>query len=207
MGPYSGVSDEKKMIRKTGDGCRVTILAVVIFLAASSILYAEEQSGEYSPARSGIAFTAGRSYDPTGDIDFYMVSGFILYDYDRIWRHSAPENLRFKIEGSAGFAHDKKKSLAASANMFALYYLNVLKTGRITPYIEGGIGVIYTNFQVKGQGLRLNFNPQIGLGAEIRTGSEDTLFFTLRGHHISNGGLNDDNRGINSVMCMFGYFF
>ncbi len=149
----------------------------------------------------------GKAYRPDNNIDFFMLSGFVLFDYEKIWGHKAPPQLRFKVEGSIGTAHYKKMKIVTSVNMFALRYLDFLQTRTLKPYIEGGIGVIYTDFQIRGQGLRINFNPQLGIGTEIRTRSKDTLFISLRLHHISNGGLDDENRGINSVMGMVGYFF
>jgi hypothetical protein len=38
-------------------------------------------------------------------------------------------------------------------------------------------------------------------------GSGLPYFVTLRLSHISNAGLNDDNRGVNSVVMMIGRFF
>ena len=184
-----------------------TFFAVLLILAIPSIITAEENNGEYSPARGGMSINAGRTYDPTNNIDFYMVSGFMLFDYDRIWKHKAPENLRFKIEGSGGAAREHETRLVLSGNIFAFYYLDWFKSRTFQPYVEGGIGLIYTDFQVEGQGLRINFNPQIGLGTEIKAGPGETFFISLRLHHISNAGFDNQNRGVNSVMCMLGYFF
>jgi hypothetical protein len=36
-------------------------------------------------------------------------------------------------------------------------YLEVISSDRLVPYLEGGIGVFYTDFQVEGQGSRINF--------------------------------------------------
>ncbi|RMH43391.1 MAG: acyloxyacyl hydrolase, partial [Gammaproteobacteria bacterium] len=74
------------------------------------------------------------------------------------------------------------------------------------PYIEGGIGLIYSDFQVAGQGLRFNFNPQLGIGLDRLTG-ETGWFADLRLHHISNGNLHHDNRGINSLALVTGIYF
>lgn len=182
-------------------------LLIIAILMISNAVFAEENEGHYIATKYGISAVAGKTYDPANNINFYMVSGFALYDYEKVWKHKAPEGLRFKVEGSIGAAHDRKTRLVSSANIFAVYYPGLFETPVFKPYIEGGIGVIYTDFQVMGQGLRLNFNPQLGVGTDISTGSNDTLFFSLRLHHISNGGLKDENRGINSVMCMLGYYF
>ncbi len=186
----------------------VNIILISFFITGcADNAYAEEKDREYAPTRYGMSVTAGSSYDPTNNIGFYMMSGFILYDYDKVWKHNAPDQLRFKAEGSLGVADDHKTRAVASMNIFALYYLDMFESQTFRPYLEGGVGIIYTDFQIKGQGLRINFNPQLGLGTEIKMNSDSTFFLTLRLHHISNGGIDDENRGINSFMCMLGYYF
>ncbi|HEY3278478.1 MAG TPA: acyloxyacyl hydrolase [Syntrophorhabdaceae bacterium] len=157
--------------------------------------------------RYGMAITGGNSYTPQNDISFVLLSGFALFDHEKVWGHKAPDGLRFKVETSLGTTTRPDKKLMTSANMFALYYLKSLAFKTFRPYLEGGIGIIYTDFQVEGQGLRFNFNPQVGVGVEFAAGPETTCLASLRLHHISNGGLNHDNRGINSVTLTLGRFF
>jgi len=168
---------------------------------------AEEPNKDNVNDRYGLAIVLGNTYDPTNDINFYMLSGSVLYDYEKIWHHRAPDPLRFKVEYNIGITRDDKTRFTTSLNMFALYYLNLFEDDDIRPYVEGGIGVIYTGFRVKGQGLKFNFNPQMGLGAEFKTESRDTYFLSLRLHHLSNGGIDEHNRGVNSVLVMLGRFF
>jgi len=188
-------------------------IPLAIFLFFFGILFplgtakAEVDKKEVADNRYALAIGIGNTYDPTNHIDFYMLSGSVLYDYEKIWHHRAPDPLRFKVEYNIGMARGQRTRLMTSLNMFALYYLNFLDNDKITPYVEGGIGIIYTDFQVKGQGLKVNFNPQMGLGAEFKTESRDTYFLSFRLHHISNGGIDKDNRGINSVLFMLGRFF
>ena len=200
-------SEEYMNIKKTGCGILMTFILVIIISMAAGSAYAGEKEKTYEANRYGVSAVTGKTYHPDNNIDFFMLSGFIIFDYEKIWGHKAPPQLRFKAEGSIGAAHENKMKLVTSVNMFALRYLDFLQTHTLKPYIEGGIGVIYTDFQVRGQGLRINFNPQMGIGTEIRTRSKNTLFISLRLHHISNGGLNHENRGINSVMGMLGYYF
>lgn len=184
-----------------------TLLLIVLTFIWSNVVCAQGKNDNLSATRYGLSVTTGKTYRLKNDINFYMLSGFALYDYDKIWRHKAPEALRFKVEASIGAAHYQKTRLVTSMNMFALYYLDMFKTSKLKPYIEGGIGIIYTDFQVRGQGLRINFNPQLGIGTEIKTENDNTYYLSLRLHHISNGGLDEDNRGIDSVMGMFGFYF
>ena len=179
-----------------------TLLSTMINTVSTS--YAEETtpSGRYS-----LAGNFGNSYSPDNEIQFIQLAAAALFDYDQVWPHSAPEPLRFKVEGSAGIATTPHSRALLSINMLALYFIDTLTTATFRPYVEAGIGVIYNDYQVDGQGLRINFNPQLGIGTEISTTDAAPWFVACRLHHISNGGLDDDNLAINSLMLQVGRFF
>lgn len=182
----------------------VVFLSTPVFLCAAS-LQPETSEGVREmtmPTRYGVAIIGGNSYSPGNDISLFMASGFALFDYEKVWHHRAPAPLRFKTEFALGSAAGSEHGFVGSAGITALYYIDPLSGGLFRPYIEGGIGLIYTEFRVKGQGLHVNFNPQAGLGVEHGTG----YFATIRLHHISNAGLNRENRGVNTVLLMIGRF-
>lgn len=168
---------------------------------------AGEDNPDKIPDRYGLTVNIGNTYDPSGGIGFIMPTGFALFDYDKIWPHAAPEALRFKVEVGAGSTWTKDKDFMASASMFALYYLDRFAKGSFRPYVEGGIGGIYTEWKVENQGSHINFNPQLGIGAEFSFDSATTYLAALRLHHISNAGLKEDNRGVNSIVFVIGRFF
>lgn len=184
-----------------------TVLLFLLLLFFPGTTTAEEGNEENINDRYALALIFGNAYDPVNNIDFYMLSGSVLYDYKKVWHHKAPDPLRVKVEYSIGIAREKKTYLMTSVNMFALYYLDILEDDEIKPYVEGGIGIIYTGFQVRGQGFKVNFNPQMGLGTEFKTASLDAYFLALRLHHLSNADIADENRGVNSVILMFGRYF
>jgi hypothetical protein len=159
------------------------------------------------PDRYGVTVNIGNTYDPSADTGFAMLTGFGLFDYDKIWPHAAPEALRFKIEVSAGSTWTKDRDFMAAASMFALYYIDRWAKGNFRPYVEGGIGGIYTQWKVDGQGSHLNFNPQLGIGTEFSSGDGATYLVAVRLHHFSNAGLKEDNRGVNSIVFVIGRFF
>ncbi|OHB33728.1 MAG: hypothetical protein A2X84_02895 [Desulfuromonadaceae bacterium GWC2_58_13] len=159
------------------------------------------------PTRFSLAASFGKTYSPNNDIDFVLATGAALFDYDRVWPHRAPESLRFKVEGSIGMTTAPRHRALVSVNMLALYFVDGLETHLLRPYVEAGIGLIYTDFQVDGQGLRLNFNPQAGLGMEIKSEDGPPWYAAIRLHHISNGELHDDNDGINAAVLQVGRFF
>jgi hypothetical protein len=181
---------------------RVIVAAALV--AASLLAPGAAPAADTEPTRTGLAASCGASYSP-GGVDFCLLTGFLLYDYDRVWPHRAPPTLRFRVEYSLGAIVHPKTRLATSANMIAHLYYPGMSSGRVRPYIEGGIGVIYTDYKVEGQGLRFNFNPLLGAGVEF--GPDPAVFVEARIHHISNGGLDEENTGVNSVLLMFGRYF
>lgn len=156
------------------------------------------------PTRVGLAGSCSASYSP-GGVEFCLLEGILLFDYDRVWPHRAPEYLRFRVEYSLGAIVEPATRLMTSANIIAQFYYPGMSAARLRPYFEAGAGIIYTDFQVEGQGMKFNFNPLLGAGLEF--GPDPAVFVEVRIHHISNGGLDEENTGVNSIQLMFGRYF
>ncbi|MDF1592777.1 MAG: acyloxyacyl hydrolase [Desulfobacterales bacterium] len=194
-----------------------SIAAILIFMTALSvpeISSAQSRLPDPGPSRYGMAGVWGKTFDPVTDIHFFKVAGVAFWDYDPIWRDLTPESMKFKIEGAAGAAYAPKTRFMASLSMLAHYRLDFLAGRRLTPFLEGGIGLAYTDFQVtdpeppgKTQGSRFNFNPVIGIGMEFNRNAGDSYFAAVRLNHLSNGDLNSENRGVNAVVFLVGRFF
>jgi len=159
------------------------------------------------PNRYGVAVSFAQGYGLPENWGTALVTLIGLFDYDRVWPHRAPDPLRFKVELTAGTTTWPDVRAVVSANILALYYLEWLSTPGMRPYIEGGIGGIYTDYQVKGQGSRVNFNPVAGLGLEFPRAFGPTIFTALRASHASNAGLCKDNTGVDSLGLMLGMYF
>jgi hypothetical protein len=189
--------------KRVRNGLGIGLLAV---FAASTALAGE--AGNYAPTRYGLGLSVGNSYTSDGGVAWFLGTAVALLDYDRAVWHRAPEPLRLKLEATAGVATQPQPKAVAAANMLALYYLEGLRMGNAVPYGEAGIGMIFTDFRRPGQGLCLNFNPVAGAGMEFRDADNQALgFVAVRMHHVSNGGLNHHNTGINSVLLTAGVFF
>jgi hypothetical protein len=185
---------------------RAHTIYLIIFLGLTLFQPAPgkcSQGGDV-PTEYGVSFLEGQSYSPTNDVRFSLLSGFILYDYDRVWPHRAPEPLRFKVDAAVGIGGPDHDRFVASAGIMALYWLDRFSGPSVRSYMEAGIGVIYTDFQLEEMGLRVNFNPKAGIGCRL---SNSPTFFSLRFHHVSNGGLHKDNRGIDTIMLQLGLVF
>lgn len=199
------------MMQYNGRCCRLTLmltlLGICLFPGSSRGDEPLPSQGERAPDRYGLSVELANVYDPGNDIGFALLTGFGLFDYGKVWRQDRPKELCFKVEGALGSTFRPESRAVASIGMMALYYFDRLATRQLRPYAEGGIGFIYTDFRVEGQGLRVNFNPQLGIGAEWSQKEGPGSFVALRLHHLSNGNLYYDNRGVNSFVLQVGRFF
>ncbi|MBN2207727.1 MAG: acyloxyacyl hydrolase [Candidatus Coatesbacteria bacterium] len=159
------------------------------------------------PERYGLGVLYGNTHRPNDEIRFALLSGFAQFTHDAIWPYSAPDALHFKAECSAGATTAPWTRCIASAGLILQYYLVDLGDGRVRPYIEGGCHIIYGDFQVPGQGLRFNFNPQGGIGAEFDIAKGQTFYLAFRLQHISNASLYPQNAGIDSASVTLGRLF
>jgi hypothetical protein len=184
-----------------------SLTLLLVWLGPLRFACAADGEADEIPTRYGMAAVLGDTFDPDEGIYFVQLTGFGMWDYDKVWHHWAPEALRWKLEVTAGLTTAPRTRAMVSVGMMAPYYLDFISNRRFNPYIEGGIGVIYTDFHVEGQGSRFNFYPQAGIGTELQVGSGPPIFGALRISHISNAGLHDDNRGMNSIILMIGRFF
>jgi lipid A 3-O-deacylase len=159
------------------------------------------------PTQYGMAAEYSYSFDPSPHMSSLLARFSAVYDYASVWHQpKAPNTLRFKVEGAVGSNVDPGADLIASINMLALKYpLGLNRTVR--PYGEAGIGIIYTEHRVKGQGLHVNFNPVLGAGLELTQQDGKNWFTALRLYHLSNAMLNHNNRGVNSIAIQAGRFF
>ena len=181
------------------------LLLLIAFFLPTALLHAEESV--WDQAHWAATANLGNSYSPGNEIRFAQLGLSAEWDYDQIWAHRAPENLRFKVEGAAGLAATPHGRTIISANMLAVYPLEALTCRGLRPFVEAGIGLIYTDYQVKDQGLRINFNPLLGIGGEFSSLNGQRWFVTVRLHHVSNGELHRDNHGINSIVLQIGRYF
>jgi len=178
------------------------VLLCGLFLIVPGFVHADN----YIPTRYGTALLVGGAYDPE-TFGLVLLQGQMIVDYDRVFWHEAPEALRIKFEINGGLTTDGNHRGLLSVDMLALYSFDNFKMGRWLPYAEAGIGVIYTDFQVEGQGSRINFNPQLGIGVEYPLSTGGAMTVGLRLHHLSNANLMDENRGVNSALLLVGYLF
>ena len=190
--------------------CMLLLTALAIVSTGRCGWCSEEKEGNKVKGKYGMALSYGHSYSPEDEVGFAMATVFGVYSVNDLLRTSALELWRVKVEASMGATYMPDTRFMASLNLAAVYYLDRLFpgcTGRFRPYLDFGAGGIYTDFQVEGQGLRINFNPIASLGVEILPDSGPPYFVAVRWHHLSNCETKSENRGVNSLMFMVGRYF
>jgi lipid A 3-O-deacylase len=160
-----------------------------------------------TPERAAGALSVNSSYDPNFKISCLLASVSAWYDHGILWDQVRSGSKVFKLEAVAGSMVRPDIRGVASINMMSMYYPRFAGSGGFRPYLEAGIGAIYTDYRVERQAYRFNFNPQLGIGTEVRQEGGSSLFVAMRLHHISNGSLNHDNQGVNSLLFQIGRFF
>ena len=98
---------------------------------------------------------------------------------------------------------------------------NFARHGRITPWVQGAGGLLWTNHKYpaygdtsanintngpSGETSVWNFTPQGGVGLHYFTRADRSIDFSANGIHISSASLGDRNPGVNaSVQFSLGY--
>ena len=78
---------------------------------------------------------------------------------------------------------------------------------RLSPYIEGGLGILYHDFQGYELGGGLNFTEMLGVGLSYSLDDNLSLNVGYRYRHSSNAGLYDENDGLNTQSFLVGFSY
>ncbi len=115
-------------------------------------------------------------------------------------------NLEYAVEAVPIFivAQPGDNAFGAEVTPFDFKY-NFTAPHQITPFLELGGGVLFTNNDVPFGTSRVNFTPQGGIGMHVpMANSSHHLTLALKYFHISNAGLATPNPGINTIQFRLG---
>lgn len=76
--------------------------------------------------------------------------------------------------------------------------------GSTQPFLEVGTGPMFSNRRIPAATSRINFQSQLGFGLRLRANSSRPWIVGYRFAHISNGGLEGRNPGVNVHSFMIG---
>jgi hypothetical protein len=184
------------------------LLYALLILWASSV-YADEMGELKGPFQRGatewsLSIGYANNFYVGGDvrenIQFYSLIpswGKVLKE----WKRS--RSLEFLMEGFLAYSRQDSTGRYA-VGITPLFLYNFQPITKIVFSFELGAGILYTNLNPEHFGSHFNFTPQGGFGLRYEIARGTFLKFSYRLHHISNAGLSEDNRGINSHLFSLG---
>jgi len=104
------------------------------------------------------------------------------------------------------YAHYFEPFTATAAGGSLLFKYNFLGFGRWMPFWDLGLGMLWTNLapRIPEQSTQFNFVLESGPGVQYFATERMALTLGVRFHHISNAGLGDRNKGLNSTLGYVG---
>jgi opacity protein-like surface antigen len=75
---------------------------------------------------------------------------------------------------------------------------------RVSPYVDGGAGLGYSDTGQPEEGGHFGFQLEVGLGVHVLLADPVALTFEYRFHHFSNADIYLPNFGINQSQLMAG---
>lgn len=181
------------------------VMCIVSSVRADDVL---PKAGTWSTGlRSGYTF----SVDNKGVemVPIHMHIGYTLFK-GQPWL--LPEgSFEIGIEPFASVITSIKKKTASGSNEFGLalpvltYNFN-LGYG-ISPFVVGGLGVMYKDLRGLHMGGKFTFMETIGAGLSYFLNENVGLSVEWRFRHMSNAGIYDENVGLNSGIFLAGFSY
>ena len=131
----------------------------------------------------------------------------LLVSWDKVFKEFTNDSsLAYGVEGIISYArYESKDDYLAGVTPLLIY--NFKNYGKLTPYVEAGVGFAVTNLDPKGFGGDWGFTPQAGIGLRFTVKDGQFISFSCRYHHISNANLKDENKSIDSIFFLIGFSF
>jgi len=107
------------------------------------------------------------------------------------------------VEPFASYVTDASDTEEAGVNL-AILMLRYDRGQPLVPFIEGGVGVLYSGLRERGLGTHFLFSLPVGAGLEWFFTRTTALSAMYRFRHISNAGISSHNTGLNADFFMLG---
>jgi lipid A 3-O-deacylase len=148
-------------------------------------------------------FSGGGSWDADGMVRLSYARDLDFYFWSSELGHFIPG---VEAGGGLWFSSDKTAVHADISPM--LRYVFHQTVGKVTPFIEGGIGAAYSSYEhFAGRKLGSHFQFRDVLGLGITFGQSEQYSLHARYIHYSNADLADENDGIDFFVLGCGVSF
>lgn len=202
------------------------LLAVVITLPASVRAGSDDSKGGVYPAAvqpdafrkgaldlqvmSGVLFSVQRTTFLRPNFDFDLGVVRLGYMFDNAYGHGFWRgNDEFLLEGAGGSIFvGPGTALGGLSVMYRRNFLWPSVQSRLVPYLEGGVGGVYSDayhtHPQRSLGSPGEFDLQAGLGLRFRLTPQWSLDAEANFRHLSNADISGRNYGVNSIGGLVG---
>jgi len=193
--------------RSGGFNVCVSLMIVLTLLCITSSLQAADEGplSVKGTKQLGINIGYGYSFSSSRDIrfaDVYPFFGYVFTDpVGNGWYRGTGECI---IEGTFSYICKNQKRYMAGINLAGRYNL-LSKHEKWRPYVQAGLGFVGTNLSSNSFGSDFNFMPNLASGIQYFWDPCNAVSFEWRYVHISNGGISDNNQGLNVNTLLLGY--
>ncbi len=185
----------------------IVIAVLLSFLSSISVIHAADEGplSQKGSKRIGINLGYGYSFSSNRDLRFvnaYPCVGYVLTNpLGNGWYRGTGEVI---AEGAFSYVYKKQKTYIAGVNLMGRYNF-LAHSDSWRPFIQAGVGFIGTNLKVRGLGSDFNFKPNVGGGIQYFWNRCNAIHLEWRYEHISNGGIDDPNVGLNLSNFLIGF--
>jgi len=113
--------------------------------------------------------------------------------------------LEYVVETIPAFLIFQKSTVYGFDVTPLMFRWNFTAQPKVIPYFEIGAGILFTSKDFPDRTFPVNFTPQAGVGFHVFTKPKQSFTFSFKFMHISNGGLDSPNPGVNTLQMMGGY--
>ncbi len=153
-----------------------------------------------------IAFRFAYGIGNRESLRFYTFGPRVAYDLPDFVPALAGNRFRIAIETMGSIIHGDHRGHEGEFALSPLIFDYRYDTGGVlVPFIEGGEGIVLTTLKDLAIGGPFEFSSQVGGGLHLFVNAEDAVTFAVRFRHISNAGINDPNRGLNTYFFSVGF--
>lgn len=170
-----------------------------IFLPALLVLAVAIPSAAQEAFFDHYGLSAGFSsnFHPDTRVQMWFLTPYGSHNFGNHWQG--------RLEAFVGMTQIPEQRAALGLTPLAAYDLKALSLPHW--FVEGGVGLFYTDVRVPGFGSNWVFSPQIDLGRNFEIDAKKAFQIKLRYHHLSNAYLSSNNTSIDSLMILVGMEF
>ena len=199
-----------------GHPLSVIVLGIAVLAASASLAF-----GNDLPSKGTWSFGMQSAYSVSADsgsrkidrVPVHLRIGYTAFKGSKWFLPSGSLEIATEPFGSivtrkiqAG-AREKRKASFEVGLMLPVLTYHFDAGLRLYPYIQGGLGVMYHDFQGYDLGGGFNFAEMVGGGATYFLDDNLTVNLGYRFRHASNASLYDENRGLNTHTFTAGFSY